>query len=348
MTSPLEQALARELPDLAPGAAGRTFADLGVDSFAMLELRVAAERALGARIADAVWVELQTPAQLLALAPASAPTTSAPALTRQYVLGTPQLSVGGLSEAWLFRELGDMHEAMITRRLGAPSHALRDGNGDRLDATFTRIQLEASAPLASFREDEAVALEARLEHLGADLCFSRVRLTGEGGHRIDAALMSSFTRRGDGQATTGLPQGQPAIPAGCPIPELAAMPELGVGYHTRRAAPLPPTQHERGYQIAPYQDLDGAGQLHVAAYPAITDACELAYVGRGNAWAFQASTLRRDVCYVASRGADDELRYRVHARVDAADAITLETSLARASDGALMAYVVTHKVVRGG
>ena len=58
--------LQKELPGFTLAKAGLTFAQLGLDSFAMLELRVGIERAIGTPIADAVWTELNTPSQLIA------------------------------------------------------------------------------------------------------------------------------------------------------------------------------------------------------------------------------------------------------------------------------------------
>ena len=61
--------LQKEIPGYTEAQAGQSFADLGVDSFGMLELRAAVEGAVGAPFADKIWMRLETPAQLLALLP---------------------------------------------------------------------------------------------------------------------------------------------------------------------------------------------------------------------------------------------------------------------------------------
>jgi acyl carrier protein/GNAT superfamily N-acetyltransferase len=64
-TTRITTLLETEIPGFTPAKAGLTFAQLGVDSFGMLELRVAIEHALGSPIADAAWIGLETPEQLL-------------------------------------------------------------------------------------------------------------------------------------------------------------------------------------------------------------------------------------------------------------------------------------------
>jgi len=259
----------------------------------------------------------------------------------------PQMALGGLSESWLLKELGDAHWAMITNGLGAASSTLCDGNGERLYATFVRLRIEATTALARFEENEQLALDAQISRFGAGMFFSELALANQD-KSIRASIMSSFTRRGSPTSNESLQKGQPAIPPGCSIPEVAAMPEFGQGYRQRRNAAPPPSLFETTYDIIPYHDINGVGLLYFATYPLISDICELRYVGRANAWALESSTVSRDVCYFANCNAHDRLTYRVHARRDTADGVEIESSLARLSDGALMAYLVTRKaVVRG-
>jgi probable biosynthetic protein (TIGR04098 family) len=343
--------LEKEIPGFTVDQAGLAFWQLGVDSFGMIELRVTIEHALGAAIPDAFWTRLETPAQLLDYAgerPRKAlEVTAKPSLRRHYSLNMPQMALGGLSESWLFKELGDAHWAMITSGLGAPSSALLDGNGDRLYATFTRLRIQATAPLASFEENAELALEGRICRFGAGMFFSEIALAGAG-KGLSASIMSSFTKRGSLTSNSGLLKGQPAIPAGCPIPDVATRPEFGQGYRERRGVALPAALFETPYEIIPYHDINGVGLLYFAAYPIISDICELKYMGRANDWALQASTVARDVFYFANCDAHDRLIYRVHARHDAPSVVDIESSLSRASDGALMAYLVTRKVQAGG
>ena len=343
--------LEKQLPGFTTAKSGLTFAQLGVDSFAMLELRVAIEQVVGGPIADDIWMRINTPAQLFACvgeSPAkSAEKPPTARLHRQYEINMPQMALAGLSESWLLKELGDAHWAMITNGLGAPSSALCDGNGDRLYATFTRLRIVATAPLARFEENEHLALDASISRFGAGMFFSEIALVSQG-KNISGSIMSSFTKRGSPTSNDNLLKGQPAIPPGCPIPDVAAMPDFGQGYRQRRSGALAPALFETTYDIIPYHDINGVGLLYFATYPIISDICELRYMGRGNAWALESSTITRDVYYFANSDAHDRLIYRVHARHDTANGVDIESSIARASDGVLMAYLITRKAIAGG
>jgi probable biosynthetic protein (TIGR04098 family) len=350
-TSTIESLLRRQIPGFSPDKAAVLFGQLGVDSFGMIELRADVELATGRALPDSVWMEIETPAQLVAWAGGQRVPPVAPAqpanLHRDYVLNMPQMALGGLSESWLFKELGDAHWDMINSGLGVPSSSLADGNGDRLYATLTRVRLEASAPMAAFGENERMALEGRISRLGSGMFFSDVAFSGAG-KGIRASVMSSFTKRGSPASNTGLVRGQPTIPPGCPIPVLNSMPDLGVGYKTQRNTTLGPTLFETEYRIIPYHDINGVGLLYFAAYPNINDICELEYMGRSSQWAFESSTVSRDIFYFANTDAQERLKYRVHSQEQTAEGVRIESSLSRVSDGVLMAYIVTNKSVMNG
>lgn len=331
------------------------FTGLGIDSFAMVELRVGVERLVGHPLPDSVWLALESPADLLAAVGSLQPTRhpapgAGDALRRDYTLNMPHMALGGLSEYWLCKELGDAHWGMITNGLGVASSELRDGQGDRLYATFTRLRFTASSPLCSFVESEPATLTGRIERAGAGMFFSEQTFAAAGA-TISASVMSTFAKRGAATSNMSLTKGQPAIAASCPIIDRGTMPEIGIGYRARRsvlmaeAASLP-VLYEHVYDILPYHDINGVGLLYFAAYPVISDLCELTYIARGNHWARQASTVTRDVYYLANCDLDDSIVYRVHVRRDRPDGIALETSLSRTSDGRLMAYLVTQKGLR--
>src|SRR5262249_11547106 len=61
----IEALLKKEIPGFSMDRARLSFEELGVDSFSMLELRVAIERVTGQTIPDAIWMEFDTPATLL-------------------------------------------------------------------------------------------------------------------------------------------------------------------------------------------------------------------------------------------------------------------------------------------
>ncbi|HKD76909.1 MAG TPA: hypothetical protein VKB76_15495, partial [Ktedonobacterales bacterium] len=214
----------------------------------------------------------------------------------------------------------------------------------RLYATITRLKIDATSPLVRFQEDEPLKLEGLINRLGAGLFFSDFVLTCPR-RTIRASLMSSFTKRGSPASNRSLLKGQPNIPPGCPIPDLATMPQLGQGYRDRRRRVLAPAIFEVPYDIIPHHDINGAGLLYFAAYPIINDICEMKYMGCGNRWAIEASTISRDIFYFANSDVEDGLYYRVHARRDLPGAIEIESSISRKSDDAVMAHLVTRKAL---
>src|SRR5262249_52813552 len=158
--------------------------------------------ATGTFIEDARWVEATAPADIVQAlsAPAAAGQAHAPAPAaterRAYNLNMPQMALGGLSESWLFKELGDVHWSLIASGLGGPSHALQDATGERLYATFTRFELTSTATLSAYLENERIRLDASMSRYGAGLFFSEARATGD--HRsLRARLMSSFSKVGE-------------------------------------------------------------------------------------------------------------------------------------------------------
>ena len=344
----LHAALSEAIPAFSAKMASRPFAALGVDSFGMLSLRARVEQVLGP-VDDAVWTTLVTPGELLELGRSGLkPEAEATGAThsRRYRINMPQMAVGGLSESWLFKEIGDLHWTMIMDGLGVQSSDLFDGTGARLYATFTRLRLVSTNPISSFAENEEVALKGEIARHGAGLFFSEMGIAGHA-KTIRASIMSSFSKRAEVTSNTGLLKGQPTIPPGCPIRVLENMPAFGLGYQARRSTPPPGVIFECPYEILPIHDINGAGLLYFAAYPAISDICELRFIGQGARWAARASTVQRDVFYFANCDMGDQLIYRAHARRDLGTGIEIESSISRASDGKLMAYLVTRKELVG-
>lgn len=355
--SPAAELVRSVLPALAVADYGRRLADIAIDSFALLELRLKLESALGVTIDDRDWVALDSIDALLAHlesrtgaglpAAASNADGGGPTACRSVLLNMPQMALGGLSESWLFKQAGDLHWEMICSGLRARSHELVDGVGDRLYSTFTRLRLETSQPLVAFGENETLDMASTLSRFGQGIYFSGTKAVCHG-KTVQADVMSSFTKRGSLTNNTNLLKGQPIIPEGCAIPPQAEMPPFGVQYRARRALDPGPALFETRYEIIPCHDINGVGLLYFAAYPSISDICEIRYAGRGNRWACQTSTICRDICYFANCDIDDGILYRVHARRDAERWVDIESSLSRESDGRLMAYLVTRKALIDG
>lgn len=359
--------LTKACPGLEPAALTRPFGELGIDSFGLLALRADLEKHLGRSIADDEWLELRTPRDMLNLAPAE-PVADANrdvaddlTTTRRYRINMPQMALGGLSESWLFKELGDLHWSLVCEALEERSDRLVDAAGNRLYATFTRVRIENSAALRKFGENSPLALQSRLMRFGAGMFFSRVEGAGSAG-ALAATLMTTFAARGAGNSV--LLKGEPRIPPGCRAREERTFPEFGEHYRElrrgsestvelsgQRLSIKSGTLHEEPYQLDPYRDVNGVLLLYFAAYPVINDICErralLALPDlrpcEGD-WAVAASTVARDVFYFGNCDLHDGISYRLHAIESAPSGLCkLVSSLHRKSDDARIASIFTIK-----
>lgn len=369
--APLLALLKSEIPDLADSNLATPFTDLKIDSFGLITLRIAVEQLAGRQIPDRIWGALVAPADLLALAdgtptapaaqaarpvpaapagkpvPASHPATPIPATSRRpasesrrITINMPQMAMRGLSEAWLFKEMGDLHWHTLCKGLETPSSAIADSEGSRLYATFTRIRLALEAPLTDFRENQDLALDLAPSRFGAGMFFGDIEILGETA-KAHATLMTSFAKFGEAGANTSLMKGQPVIPDGCEIPGLAAAPEFAAQYRTLRAEELPPPLFETSYEMQPVHDINGVGLLYFAAYPMIADICAARHFGPD--LLSGRSTTLRDICYFANAMPDETLVYRIHAEQAEGDRLRYRATLSRKSDGKTMALIETEK-----
>jgi len=339
--------ISREFPAFTSGDMDTPFARLGIDSISMLTIRTQAETLAGKGLDQDQWDDIDTPADLArALGQISPQLQSVdvpptPSERRTYFLNMPQMAVGGLSESWLFKELGDIHWIVLAEALGQPTRLLSDSAGDRIYATFTRIQLRSSCALGIYKENERVDIESSMSRYGAGLYFSEATVNGATGS-IQARLMSSFAKFGAAGSNTSLFKGLPVLPPDCIIPTLREVPEFGRDYQGRRAETLAPPIFECEYEIMPSHDINGVGLLYFAAYPMIDDICAARHAGRMYATGF--STCYRDIFYFGNSDADDKLIYRLHRRAGDGDSVEIESSISRKSDGNLMARIFTRKV----
>jgi probable biosynthetic protein (TIGR04098 family) len=337
----LRQILHEEIPGLCDLSI--PLSEQQIDSFGLVVLRLRVEQAIGGQIRDDVWTSIRTPADILSIAaPAQsgAPhaATSDRGESRRYLVNMPQMAIGGLSESWLFKELGDLHWSMITAGLRTTSSAISDGNGERLYATFTRISYHLPGSLGTFRENDPLAMRGTIARSGAGLFTSDIdidsgELTGK------ARLMSSFSRR-VGASNVGLLKGQPDIPLDCAIPETGPT-RFATEYRDRRSASLPPPLFQCEYDINPFYDINGVNLLYFASYPIISDNCAMRH---DRDLASRYATRSRDVFYFANANFDERLVFSIHSWQQQAGTLTMETSISRSGDGTLMAYLRTEKI----
>ena len=337
----------------------------GIDSFDLMTLRTFLEEKRGRIIPNPQWAGIATlediarlpalqdgtaatlpPANaastLLARPPSGPPNPSQKGIPREdgilapgrslrrRTLNMPQMALTGLGESWLFKEIGDIHWAMITHFLKTTSAAIADDQGDRLYATFTRILLEVEPSLRGFRENDLLEIDSSLERQGTGFFFGQHRLAAGPG-RGAARTMSTFAKYGERGKNTSLMKGSPILPDPEAIPSLPALPDFGMEYRARRAQKPDASLYECDYEILPPHDINGVGLLYFASYPSVFDLCFERCEGKG--FLLGHSTVSKDICYFANSEPTETLRFRLHARQKEGDLIHHTASLYRTSDG---------------
>lgn len=338
--------------------------DSGVDSFDLISLRVSLEAAHGVSIPDRDWAGIGSlediaklpvfqaggavkavPAVATAQPVTAAPVSVAAALPpgqahRPYQLNMPQMALSGLGEAWLFKELGDIHWDMITSFLETPSSAIADSEGDRLYATFTRIKLDVAPSLVGFKENDDFDIKSELERYGASFFFGQHKV-GSDKATATATTMSTFAKYGERGNNTSLMKGTPELPNPDAVPSLAEFPTFGTEYRARRAEPRDEVLFECEYEILPCHDINGVGLLYFAAYPTVFDLCLEQFEGKG--FLIGHSTVSKDILYYANSEPTETLIFRLHERREDAGQITHHASLYRKTDNARMSEVISVK-----
>ncbi|KAA1246073.1 SDR family NAD(P)-dependent oxidoreductase [Aquimarina sp. RZ0] len=294
---------------------------------------------------------------------------------RKYQLNIPQLLSGGISENWLLKELGDIHWNMISESLGAKSDEIVDSNGERLYASFVRLQWSANKSLFSFKENEEITIESELSRYGNKMFFSDQIISGKD-KIIKASLMSVFSSRKSGN-NKKLTKGKPLDSEKAKLIQLDKLPNLAKEYFDTKAFIFPLSENEnkvinkisfydtsfkitneaifsRLYYVDPYDDINGVGLLYFASYSKISDKCERFYFNENSIenkidnynWAENSSCIARDIHYYGNANANEELLYTLEDCCLLGDnKIQLTSSLRRTKDDQLIAKIFTIKQV---
>ena len=292
-----------------------------------------------------------------------------PDLPRRVRLGMPQLDAAGLSEGWWWRHAGELHWQQIVRQLAARSDEISDDAGERLYPTFVAVRARYSVPLAAAGENDVLDAAAELLPCGGGCALGRIAAAVQGppgGLRLQMQMLSSFARReAPGRLRLALPAARLArrwVPR-VATPALSHLARAGrrqeahedsfSGVCLGRGGPELGAQH---LLPSPYADYNGAGLLYFASYLTLADTVERLLVhrlGLGSRlaatpttdWALAASPVRRDIFYYRNLPLGQAVEVALAAFEPLGDGVKTHLRLRRASDGVLMADVVTHKLL---
>ncbi len=298
----------------------------------------------------------------------------------------PHLAPGGrLSEVECLKVLGSFQWASIAAHVGKPSSEIANAQGDRLYASFVglELQLGASETLQSLGEDAKIHAANLVGFFGGkivdglmvfgpdeiddeELAGLTDRESLERSGRPWVAMTNAFiTREG---SNTRLRVFRPAVDDARSLPAVSQTP-VGISrqMHVQSGRPLGlPDDPGTGVALAPTvpgpvlypisheSDLNGAGLLYFARYPAIMAYAERIFLTErldppvSLPLVGCLSTRHRRLVYFANASATDAVEVRTTVRVEPSDAggtgllrtplrLWIDSDLRRASDKVLMA-----------
>ncbi len=122
---------------------------------------------------------------------------AAPTLRESVLLGMPQLSLSGLSESWLLKDLGHRHWMLLARLAGRAVPDFRDADGAPVYAAFCALSVK-DADFAALGENDRLTIVSDISRVSRTQSASRHRLSVAGKPVGEVELVSAFVRRASG------------------------------------------------------------------------------------------------------------------------------------------------------
>lgn len=238
---------------------------------------------------------------------ADAPPRSSPWLRNRsetILLGMPQLSLHGLSETWLLKQLGHQHWMMLASLAGQKVPSFIDERGNPVYAAFSAISIQ-DGDFGSVHENDELVVRSRVRRVTQTQMLSRHRLVVGGRYIGQVEMVSVFVRRGqDGGnrsvsrfVVPGLPKPEPFrsredLPGRAAAMRAGRVSEhLGFALHQAAVGPV------LAIDPCPAQDFNGAGFLYFSSFVSFVDCAEWQFA---RDFARTATTLRRDIFFVGN------------------------------------------------
>lgn len=356
------QILQKEIPSIRESDLYVPLKETGINSLDLIVIRVALEKHFGFEISDIEWYKFQSLNEALnyfeknkeKFRPQKTEVRNI-TLSKSQEIRMPQMANSALSENWLLKELGDIHWSLLSDGLNKKSSELRDENGNRLYATFVRINYSIS-PLNHFRENNIIEFKAEIRGFGKNTYLSNISGMSNS-DELNACLMTSFSIR-DNNDNSKITKSNPTVEAN-QIEQIRNTPDFLNESRLIKKGLLKDIPSKYGnfrldeesiwtciYEINPYYDINGVGLLYFASYPIIADKCIVDY--------FKISktienfenlyyTVFRDIFYLANCNSNDKVIFNLN-RIEESDRqIKIISSLYRQSDNKLLAKILNVK-----
>tara|TARA_B100000959_G_C14959635_1_gene615227 strand:+ start:194 stop:1309 length:1116 start_codon:yes stop_codon:yes gene_type:complete len=356
------------IPSFEDEYINESFSNAGVDSIDLITIRVDFERIIEKEIPDRDWMTFNSLSEIINYCDNLRNNTNIKntqssniKVDRKLIINMPQMAIEGLSENWLFKELGMEHWNLLCSGLNVKSGDLKDELGNRLYATFVRIRFQSENSLHDFQENEEINIQGSISRFGGGMYFTQFKFQSTSGENkfIHANLMTSFSIR----KSTGnkeLIKSQPACSINS-IENFNHLPAFGNEYRLvkkQEAKQIEVNGHtfdivddiifQLEYNLNLYYDLNGVGLLYFAAYPIINDFCEANHFNSMQdnieRWEQIYATSTRDILYYANCDANDSIIYKLNTYEEVNNnTVKLSSSLFRKSDNILMGRIFTIK-----
>jgi probable biosynthetic protein (TIGR04099 family) len=253
------------------------------------------------------------------------------------VLGMPQLCPNGLSENWLWKELGHRHWELIGQAIGRASAGFGPTGAQPTYAAFKRIALRGG-DLGAVSENDVLDLRSNLTHLSETRVASRHRVACRDRLVADVEMVSVFVRR----QTSGVNRSIVRVRIDNPHGGLTVSARGSAAPSRTEAADLGAEEQEIGsltIEPCPHLDFNGAGLLYFSSFIAAVDRAEWHLMGKGKPLTI---TRERQAVFHSNIEVGDDVTVRLLATVDAPrQHRALVTAV---SDGRLLAEIMTDKM----
>ena len=317
----------RELPTVSEEDLITPIKQTHIDSLDIVVIRVALEKHFGIEVSDAVWYQYQTLSEALLYfhnnrkenSEGKQSETREVTNTESVEIRMPQMANSALSESWLLKYLGDKHWLLLSEGFGKKSSEFIDDFGNRLYATFVRINYSTSA-LINFQENEIVNFNSKIEGFGSNTFISSINGKSSG-NEIKATLLTTFSVRVNDNNNEINKGNLDLMPNS--IRQISKTPIQLNEYRLLRKGLLDEITSAYGnfpnseeiifsceYSVNPYHDINGVGLLYFAAYPIISDSCYLKYFDNPKSFSYQ--TIYRDIFYFANSNPSDKIIFQLN------------------------------------
>ncbi len=274
-------------------------------------------------------------------------------LSHDFLIGMPQLALGGLSENWLLKECGNQHWLALAKHLGLTAPYFIDSKGQPMYAAFLVAKIK-EARLNHVVEHARLSIETTLKRVSPSRSYSCHKIYANGGEGREnnkqviatLELLSSFVSRSQQGNNQTVARAEIAKGNWAACERASTMMhehKYGRSFYKRNICQKKYKKEFFTYHPCPYSDFNGADFLYFAQFQSIVDRAERHLQADAQLW----TSYDRSIYYYGNINLDDSLHCYIDQenppRLLSKRALKHQAALYRQSDQALIAAVVTHK-----